>query len=57
MSSKKDRDIKSRAPASNAGLLTFFQEDSRGFKVQPTVIFACIIAFISVVGLLSLVGL
>lgn len=55
--SSKDRDIKSRAPASNAGLLTFFQEDSRGFKIQPTVIFVGIIAFISVTILLNIMGL
>jgi preprotein translocase subunit Sec61beta len=55
--SSKDRDIKSRAPASNAGLLTFFQEDSKGFKVDPTVILVSMIAFISIAVLLNLVGL
>ena len=37
MSSKKDKD-KGQMPASQAGLLTFFGDDSKGIKITPTIV-------------------
>ena len=37
MSSKKDKE-KGQMPASQAGLLTFFGDDSKGIKITPTIV-------------------
>jgi len=49
MSGKK-RDEESIGPASSAGLLRFFQDESYGFKVSPElVIISAIVLIISVI--------
>lgn len=53
--SRKRREDEAIAPASSAGLLRFFQDESYGFKLRPEVviilaialIIACIIAHLS----------
>jgi preprotein translocase subunit Sec61beta len=48
--SRKKRDEESIAPASSAGLLRFFQDESYGFKVKPEiVIVSAVMLMISVI--------
>jgi preprotein translocase subunit Sec61beta len=45
MSSKKD---KSQMPASQAGLLTFFGDDSKGIKITPPIVIGGCVTLITV---------
>jgi preprotein translocase subunit Sec61beta len=51
VSKKKKKDKKSPMPASNAGLLRFFEEETEGIKVRPELLVIMAIALIIVVAL------
>jgi preprotein translocase subunit Sec61beta len=51
LSSKKKKDKKSPMPASNAGLLRFFEEETEGIKVRPELLVIMSIALIIIVAL------
>jgi preprotein translocase subunit Sec61beta len=50
MSAKKDKN-KAPMPASSAGLLRFFEDETQGIKIRPeyVIIFAAILIFIAII--------
>lgn len=52
MSARKKRNDGARMPAQGAGLLRFFEEDTRGVKVKPeiAVIMAVALIVVSILG-------
>jgi preprotein translocase subunit Sec61beta len=51
MSSKKDKD-KSPMPASSAGLLRFFEDETRGIKIRPELVVILSVALVIISVLL-----
>ena len=47
MSSKKDKE-KAPMPASSAGLLRFFEDETRGIKIRPEVVVVLSVALVIV---------
>ncbi|MHB1907306.1 MAG: preprotein translocase subunit Sec61beta [Nitrososphaerales archaeon] len=54
MSSKKDKN-KSPMPASSAGLLRFFEDETQGIKIRPEVVVGLSVALVIVSILLRLI--
>lgn len=54
LSSKKDKN-KSPMPASSAGLLRFFEDETQGIKIRPEVVVGLSVALVIVSILLRLV--
>ncbi len=54
MSSKKDKN-KSPMPASSAGLLRFFEDETQGIKIRPEIVVGLSIVLVIVSILLRLV--
>jgi preprotein translocase subunit Sec61beta len=54
MSSKKDKN-KAPMPASSAGLLRFFEDETQGIKIRPEIVVGLSVALIIVAVLLRLI--
>lgn len=54
MSSKKDKN-KSPMPASSAGLLRFFEDETQGIKIRPELVVALAVSLVIVTILLRIV--
>jgi preprotein translocase subunit Sec61beta len=46
MSKKKKRDSSNQMPASSAGLMRFFSDESYGFKIKPEIVMISAISLI-----------
>ncbi len=56
MSRRERRERRARGPASSAGLLRFYEEESYGFKISPYLVAALAIILITVVTLANVFG-
>jgi len=54
MSSKKEKN-KAPMPASSAGLLRFFEDETQGIKIRPEIVVALSIALVIITVLLGIV--